>query len=102
MEGKDLGFTDKDNNKYTWAIPKKDMNKRTGQTTRRIDRGIQNFFIKGYCFLYQSRKATQEENRELLDKWIARITLEHPHTKYVYTYIEDSGIWCYKVVMNKF
>ena len=76
--------------------------KRTGQTTRRIDRGVQNFFKKGHCFLYDSRTSVQADNRKLLDKWIARMTAEHPHACYVYNYIEDSGIWCYKVIENKF
>ena len=44
----------------------------------------------------------KRENRKLLDKWIARMVLEHPHERYVYNYIEDSGIFCFKVTQNNF
>ena len=54
------------------------MNRRTGVTTRLIDRAVQDYFTKGIVFLYEDRSATNFNLAiELYQKFLVRMRAEH-------------------------
>jgi len=67
--------------------------RRTGKTTRVIDRIIQEFFIKGKAYIYENRNDIAGTN-ELRVKVQRRLELEHPEAKYVISQDTIDGIYC--------
>ena len=67
--------------------------RRTGKTTRVIDRVIQEFFNKGIAYIYEERNNISSTN-ELRAKVIRRLELEHPNTKYTIKIDTINGIYC--------
>jgi hypothetical protein len=75
------------------------MKNKKGNTTRIIDRCIQELFTKGITYVYDGRgTSTQDEQTETTFRlFIDRLEKEHPKAKYVSKYGEYDRIWCYKV-----
>lgn len=78
-----------------------DMERRTGKTTRLIDRFVQEFFNKGLVYVYEGRLNDRNTHTELLHKLLDRLSLEHPNLKYIYKYGCYDGIWCFKLEMHE-
>lgn len=74
-----------------------DMESRTGKTTRLIDRFVQEFFNKGFVYVYEERSNDRNIHTELLHRLLDRLSLEHPNLKYIYKYGCYDGIWCFKL-----
>lgn len=77
-------------------------NRRTGVTTRLVDKAIQDFFTKGIVFLYEDRYANNFDlATKLYQRFLIRLRTEHIH--FFYKYISDNrkidGINCV-VVLN--
>jgi hypothetical protein len=75
------------------------MRNKKGNSTRIIDRCIQELFTKGITYVYDGRgTSTQDEQTEkTIRLFVERLKREHPKTKYVSKYGEYDHIWCYKV-----
>lgn len=73
--------------------------RRSGQTTRLVDRWIQELFGKGITYIYEGRgdKNQLVLNREALERFKKRMDSEHPNVYFDVKYGEFSGITCYKV-----
>lgn len=69
----------------------------TGKTTRILDRLVQEFFTKGFCYVYEQRDSTKDEKSQLLYKFVHRMNAEHNGTKFAYNYGNYDNIYCYKV-----
>lgn len=55
--------------------------KRTGESTRRLDRMVQEYFDNGFTFVYDTRITSGHEDQfdhSFIEKFEARIRLEHP------------------------
>lgn len=78
--------------------------RRTGTTTRIIDRCIQELFKNGYTYIYERTSITDIENKKATDdahsKMIDRLDREHPYIKYTYKSKTVQGIYCYKVELH--
>jgi hypothetical protein len=68
--------------------------KRSGKTTRIIDRIIQEFFNKGIAYIYEERCNFNGTN-ELKVKVQKRLELEHPNSKYTIREDTVDNIYCY-------
>ena len=77
------------------------MKKRTGKTTRIIDRCIQELFTKGVTYVYDGRgTSTQKEQTKIaFEIFVKRLKVEHPKVQTFRTYGEFDGIRCYKVIV---
>lgn len=77
--------------------------KRSGITTRVIDKAVQDFFTKQLTFLYEDRYAKDFSNvKKLYDRFLIRIGVEHLHAMDLIHHelrISD-GIHC-SVILNK-
>lgn len=73
--------------------------RKSGKTTRVIDRCIQELFSKGSTYVYENR-TSGHQNKELWNKFINRLELEHPKTGYKSTFGNYEGIVCYKVELT--
>jgi hypothetical protein len=73
--------------------------RQSGKTTRLVDRNIQQFFEKGYCFIYEGRATDtqEEETNYALELFTSRLRREHFQTSYNYEYGTFDGIKCYRV-----
>lgn len=73
--------------------------RRSGKTTRAVDRFVQEFFEKGETFIYEGRGEVSEINqtREAFYRFRKRMDFEHKHEKYSCKYVKIDGIQCYKV-----
>lgn len=70
-----------------------------GKTTRILDRSIQELFNNGVTYVYESR-TDAIINKQLHQKFISRLELEHPKAKYVSHFNTYDGIPCYKVEIH--
>ena len=72
------------------------MKNKTGNTTRIIDRCVQELFSKGITYVYDGRGTlTQKEQTEkALGLFVSRLEREHPKAKYVSKFGEFDGIPC--------
>jgi hypothetical protein len=69
--------------------------RRTGVTTRKIDRAVQDYFTKGMVFLYEDRAATDYKRaEELYYKFLARMAFEHNVTEFESQLLEVDKIKC--------
>lgn len=75
------------------------MSRRTGKTTRIIDRCIQELFTKGFTFLYESRDCSDKDNLDLRHSFDMRMKLEHIDSfkKMSGKYDIIDGIKCFKI-----
>lgn len=75
----------------------------TGNTTRLVDRYIQELFTKGITHIYEARNT--EKAVELTEKCFLvfknRMILEHKEIPFSWQYLLIDGIWCYKVRLSK-
>ncbi len=78
------------------------MKNKTGNTTRIIDRCVQELFKKGFTYVYDGRgTSNQDEQTEITFRlFVDRLEREHPKAKYVSRYGEYDRIWCYKVEIH--
>ena len=74
------------------------MKNKKGNTTRIIDRCIQELFSKGVTYIYDGRgtSSQKEQTEKALCIFVGRLEREHPKAKYVSKYGEYDGIRCYK------
>lgn len=73
--------------------------RRSGKTTRLVDRLVQEYFDKGTVYIYEGRGEESERNqtREALHRFRKRMESEHPMEKFEHVYGEYDQIMCYKV-----
>lgn len=73
--------------------------RRSGNTTRLVDRWVQEFFEKGITYIYEGRgeKNEREITGSAFLKFKNRMKHEHPIEEYNFEYGEFSGIKCFKV-----
>lgn len=76
---------------------------KNGQTTRIIDRCIQELFTNGFTFVYDGRgtETMKEQTSTAKEKLIARLENEHPKAQYISTYGNYFGIDCWKIETHK-
>ena len=74
-------------------------NMQTGNTTRIVDRCIQEFFLRGTTYVYEGRNSPDRE--ELSNKcnqvFKKRMLSEHPEVKFTSEYMMVDRIWCFKI-----
>lgn len=66
--------------------------KKSGKTTRLIDRFVQELFTNGVTNVYEERNKSKFDE-ELLEKFMNRIKLEHPNVKLRRTLKKDFGFY---------
>lgn len=73
--------------------------RRSGQTTRLVDRCIQEFFTNGFTFIYEGIGSDKYRvmNNEALGRFKRRMKSEHPASKFEVISWEFSGIKCFRV-----
>lgn len=73
-----------------------------GNTTRLVDRYIQELFTKGTTYVYEGRNTENQEEltQKCMEIFIKRINSEHPKIYFGWTYVFESGFWSYKVKIN--
>ena len=91
---KHISFFDQSNKKFSFP-----MKTKTGNTTRTIDRCVQELFTNKVTYVYDGRG--KPEQAELTKKafgiFIERLEREHPKAKYVSRFGNYDGIECFKV-----
>ena len=76
--------------------------KRSGNTTRLIDRNIQQLFNTGFTYLYEGRNADSwPQTVQVLHKFTNRMRSEHDHVKIDAEEMTVDGIRCYKIWIVK-
>lgn len=70
--------------------------RRTGRSTRILDRCIQQLFTNDKTYLYHYNRTINETER-LMEKFKARMHLEHPHEKFSSRLVKEDGITCYLI-----
>lgn len=73
--------------------------RRTGKTTRIVDRCIQELFTNGLTYVYDEDRGVETTHR-VMDIFKRRLILEHPNTKYVERRGRFDDIFCYKVELH--
>ncbi len=73
--------------------------RRSGNTTRIIDRCVQELFKNGITYLHEGRGTDAEASMrvELFYRFKRRIDIEHPSTRYKHKLVDQDGVTCYKV-----
>ncbi len=73
--------------------------RRSGKTTRIVDRCIQEFFTAGVTYVYEGRgtETEKQQTEEVYSIFLNRLESEHRHAKYTKKYGIFDGISCYKV-----
>lgn len=77
----------------------KNDKKKSGVTTKIVDRCVQEFFTKGLTHLYEGRD-DKRRNDEVFEIFIQRIQNEHRGIKYTYSYGIFDEIHCWKVEIH--
>jgi hypothetical protein len=74
--------------------------RRSGQTTRLVDRWVQEFFDKGITYIYEGRgtRSQHEQTIHALKIFQKRMQSEHRSVGFEAKYGEYDRIMCYKVV----
>jgi hypothetical protein len=79
--------------------------RRSGTTTRIIDRCVQELFTNGKTFVFEredfSGKHTEAITDDTFERFKKRMKLEHSDVRYSFDVGTYSGIYCYKVQLNK-
>jgi hypothetical protein len=75
------------------------MERRSGKTTRLVDRWVQEFFEKGITYIYEGRDNENQMvlNKEALERFKRRMASEHSNVNFDITTGNFSGITCFKV-----
>lgn len=75
---------------------------KTGNTTRLVDRYIQELFNKRKTFIYEARNTESEykKTEHCFSVFKNRMILEHESISWKQEYIFVDGIWCYKVELT--
>lgn len=73
----------------------------TGNTTRIVDRCVQELFNKGLTYVYEERK-DGPVNREVYDRFKRRMASEHPRKDYVAIIGTYDNIRCMRVELVKY
>lgn len=73
--------------------------RRSGKTTRKVDRLIQEYFENGSCFIYErtNDKFEEEETNLLVLKFEMRLIAEHPKEEFTKEFFNQDGISGIKV-----
>jgi hypothetical protein len=76
--------------------------RRSGSTTRLVNRYIEELFNNGITYVYEGRNTPNEHQMtikcfQLFEK---RMLSEHSDTKWEQEYCSIDGIWCYKVTKS--
>lgn len=76
-----------------------DENK-SGQTTRNIDRWVQEFFTNGETFIYEGRGTEDFKTltHKAFEKFTKRMFSEHPFSDFRFEKGLFDGIYCYKII----
>ena len=72
---------------------------KSGETTRLIDRCIQELFTNGVTYLYEKRTGIPQmiQNRDAMDRFKKRMKSEHKNIKFSYKYGIFDNIKCFKI-----
>ena len=72
---------------------------KSGETTRLIDRCIQELFTNGVTYLYEKRTGIPQmiQNRDAMDRFKKRMKSEHKNVKFLYKYGIFDNIKCFKI-----
>ena len=72
---------------------------KSGETTRLIDRCIQELFTNGVTYLYEKRTGIPQiiQNRDAMDRFKKRMKSEHKNVKFSYKYGIFDNIKCFKI-----
>ena len=72
---------------------------KSGETTRLIDRSIQELFTNGVTYLYEKRTGVPQmiQNRDAMDRFKKRMKSEHKNIKFSYKYGIFDNIKCFKI-----
>lgn len=72
---------------------------KSGETTRLIDRCIQELFTNGVTYLYEKRTGIPQmiQNRDAIDRFKKRMKSEHKNVKFSYKYGIFDNIKCFKI-----
>jgi hypothetical protein len=75
------------------------IDRRTGKTTKLVDRWVQEFFEKGITYIYEGRDKENQMhlNMEALERFKKRMASEHSNIDFDITTGNFSGITCFKV-----
>lgn len=73
--------------------------RRSGKTTRAVDRFVQELFEKGETFIYEGRGEISErqQTRYAFERFQERMHNEHRSFEYKHKFLKIDGIDCYKV-----
>jgi hypothetical protein len=76
--------------------------RRSGSTTRLINRCIEEFFEKGITYIYEGRGESTEkiQTKEAFYLFKKRMNSEHGNQKYEYEYGDFDRIKCFKVTKS--
>ena len=72
---------------------------KSGETTRLIDRCIQELFTNGVTYLYEKRTGIPQmiQNRDAMDRFEKRMKSEHKNVKFSHKYGIFDNIKCFKI-----
>lgn len=65
--------------------------------TLMLDRAVQSLLNKGFAFVYNGRTDVKKPHDEILSTFSTRMSSEHPNIKYTARYVNESGMWCYRI-----
>lgn len=73
-----------------------------GNTTRLVDRYIQELFTKGFTYVYEGRNAEKanELTNYCMQIFVKRMQSEHSEILYKWEYVFESGFYSYKITLN--
>lgn len=74
----------------------KNIKRRSGKSTRVLDRCIQEFFTKGKTYLYDETRLFKATEK-LLERFKLRMKQEHPGVKFNYRGVKEEGINCFLI-----
>ena len=72
---------------------------KSGETTRLIDRCVQELFTNGVTYLYEKRTGIPQmiQNRDAMDRFKKRMKSEHKNVKFSHKYGIFDNIKCFKI-----
>lgn len=73
-----------------------------GNTTRFVDRYIQELFTKGITYVYEGRNTEKagELTQYCMRIFVKRMGSEHPEILYKWEYVFENGFYSYKITLN--
>ena len=72
---------------------------KSGETTRLIDRCVQELFTNGVTYLYEKRTGIPQmiQNRDAMDRFKKRMKSEHTNVKFSHKYGIFDNSKCFKI-----